>query len=194
LYVSLGHAPKRKLLPIEYKFLINESRDRLFVELMYAKQNETKVDTSKFLKGARATYFRTGYPRDGWVVYRSKTRRHATKANMADCYAKFIAESRQFNIVSLLTRNGYRYYCDLQPGLLHHLSYSLLTMFYVGAAARYRPLEVKAVLSGNLRPLVSELVTLAPKQFLYQLTSLLTEKVCLSVCFLCWPLTNYCVL
>ena len=158
---------------------MNGSRDRLFVEVMYEKQNETKVDTSKFLKGSRATYFRTGYPREGWVVYRSKTRRHATKTNMSDCYAKFIAESRKFNIVSLLTRNGYRYYCDLQPGPLHHLSYSLLAMFYVGAAARYRPLEIKAVLAGNLRPLVSELVTLAPKQFLYQVTSLLTEKVCL---------------
>ncbi len=179
LYVSLGHSTKRKLLPIEYKFLVNGARDRLFVELSYQKKHETKVDTSKFLKDVRATYFRDGYPRDGWIVYRSKRRRHATKANMADCYARFISESRKFNIVSLLTRNGYRYYCDLRPGPLHHLSYSLLAMFYVGAAARYRPLEIKAVLVGDLRPLVSELVTITPKQFLYQVTSLLTEKVCL---------------
>jgi len=41
LYVSLAHSPKRELPPIEYKFLVNGSRDRLFVELMYRnKTNE----------------------------------------------------------------------------------------------------------------------------------------------------------
>ncbi len=179
LYVSLKHAKQRKLLPIEYKFLVNGARDRLFVEVMYENQNKTKVDTSKFMEGAREAYFRDGYPREGWVVYRSRTRRRISKANMGDAYAKFIKESRKFNIVSLLTRSGYRYYCDLQPGPLHHLSYALAAMFYIGAAARYRPLEIRAVLGGELRPLVSELLTLAPKQFLYQLTSLITGKVCL---------------
>lgn len=179
LYVSLGHSAKRKLLPIEYKFLVNSARDRLFVEVMYEKRNETKIDCSKFLKGARASYFRGGYPQDGWVVCRSKTRRSFNKKNMAGCYSKFIEESKSFDIVSLLTRSGYRYYCDLAPGPHHHLSYALLAMFYVGAAARYKPLEIQSVLSGNLRPLVSELLAIVPKQFLYQLTSLITGKVCL---------------
>lgn len=179
LYVSLGHASKRKLLPIEYRFLVNSSHDRLFVEVMYEKRNETKIDTSKFLKGTRATYFRDGYPKDGSVVYRSKTKRPLTKSNMAGCYSKFIEESRRFQFVSLLTRSGYRYYCDLNPGSLHHLSYAVLAMFYIGAAARYRPLEIQRVLDGNLRPLVSELLAIVPKQFLYQVASLATEKVCL---------------
>ena len=177
--MSLGHAAKRKLLPIECRFLVNSTRDRLFVEVMYEKRNETKVDCSKFLKGSRASYFRDGFPQNGWVVYRSKRRRAFNKANMASCYSKFIEDSTRFNIVSVLTRSGYRYYCDLSPGQLHHLSYALLAMFYIGAAARYRPLEIQRVLGGDLRPLVSELLSIVPKQFLYQVTSLVTEKVCL---------------
>jgi hypothetical protein len=157
----------------------NPAHDRLFIEVMYEKRNETKVDCAKFLKGSRANYFRDGFPQDGWVVYRSKRRRAFDKSNMASCYSKFIEESMQFHFVSMLTRSGYRYYCDLNPGPLHHLAYAVLAMFYVGAAARYRPLEIQQVLGGNLRPLVSELLAIVPKQFLYQVTSLVTEKVCL---------------
>jgi hypothetical protein len=157
----------------------NPAHDRLFIEVMYEKRNETKVDCAKFLKGSRANYFRDGFPQDGWVVYRSKRRRAFDKSNMASCYSKFIEESMQFHFVSMLTRSGYRYYCDLNPGPLHHLAYAVLAMFYVRAAARYRPLEIQQVLGGNLRPLVSELLAIVPKQFLYQVTSLVTEKVCL---------------
>ena len=51
-------------------------------------------------------------------------------------------------------------------------------MFYLGSAARYRPLEMRSLLEGNLRPLVSEFVSLTPRQFLYQMVSLTTNREC----------------
>ena len=89
-----------------------------------------------------------------------------------------LSEYKKLDVVPILTKQGYRYYIDLRPGDLPQLSYSLLAMFYLGSAARYRPLEVKSLLEGELRPLVSEFVSLSPKQFLYQMVSLTTSKEC----------------
>lgn len=179
LYVSLGHASKRKLLPVEIMFLVNQTQTHLFTEVHYEKKNESKVDTKNFLKGARKEYFRDALKREGWVTYRSKRRRPVGKENLNRAYKACLEEYSHFELVSLLTRQGYRYYCDLKPGGLHHLSYSLAGMFYLGAAARYRPLEIRRVLEGPLRPLVSEMVAISPRQFLYQLASLISGKVCL---------------
>jgi hypothetical protein len=178
IYVSLGYIPKRKLLPVQIEFQVNPAKDHLFTEIVYEKEQEAKVDTSKFLKGARAVYFKEGFPRERKVVYRSTQRKPFGRNNLDRKYKNILSEYCKFDLVPILTAQGYRYYVDLRPGDVPHLAYSLLCMFYLGSAARYRPLEVRSVLEGPLRPLVSEFVSLTPRQFLYQMVSLTTRKEC----------------
>lgn len=178
IYTSLGHLSKRKLLPVEIEFQVNEARDKIFTEIVYQKEQEVKVEVDKFLKGNRKRYLKEGYPRDNKVVYRAARRKSYTQDNIHRIYKNILAEYKKLDIVPILTKQGYRYYVDLRPGDLPQLSYSLLAMFYLGSAARYRPLEVKSLLEGELRPLVSEFVSLTPKQFLYQMVSLTTNKEC----------------
>jgi hypothetical protein len=178
IYVSLGHIAKRKLLPVKIEFQVNPSKDYLFTEIIFDKEQEAKVDTSRFLKGARAQYFKEGYPREHKIVYRARRRKSFTKDNLDRKYKNILAEYSALDIVPILTPQGYRYYVDLRPGDVPHLAYSLMAMFYLGSAARYRPLEIRSLLSGHLRPLVSEFVSLTPRQFLYQLVSLTTRREC----------------
>jgi len=178
IYSSLGHIPKRKLLPVNIEFQVNAARDHLFTELIFDKEQEAKVDTTRFLKEKREKYFKDGFARPQKVVYRAARRKAYTKDNINRIYRNILAEYRTFDIVPILTSQGYRYYVDLRPGEVPHLAYSLLAMFYLGSAARYRPLEIKSLLEGNLRPLVSEFVSLTPRQFLYQMVSITTNKEC----------------
>lgn len=178
IYVSLGHITKRKLLPVKIEFQVNEARNLLFTELIFDKEQEAKVDATRFLKGKRETYFKTGYPRDHQIVYRATRRKSYTKDNLDRIYKNVLSEYSTLDVVPILTPQGYRYYVDLRPGDVPHLAYSLLAMFYLGSAARYRPLEIRSLLDGSLRPLVSEFVSLTPRQFLYQLVSITTRKEC----------------
>jgi YaaC-like protein len=177
--VTLQYLNKRKFLPVEICFLVNSSYDHLFTEVRFKKSHEAKIDTSKFLKGSREKYFREAPSSDGLICYRSKRRKSLTKDNYDRIYKNILKEYDSFDIVSLLTRTGYRYYCDLSPGDYHHLCYSLIALYYLGTAARYRPSEVDALLNGELRPLVSEAAVLCPRQFLYQLICRITGKICI---------------
>ncbi len=178
IYVSLGHIAKRKLLPVQIEFQVNSAKDFLFTEIIFNKEQESKVDTRRFLRGERGRYFREGYPRDKKVVYRAARRKSFTKDNLDRKYKNILGEYDDFDVVPILTPQGYRYYVDLRPGAVPHLAYSLMAMFYLGSAARYRPLEIRDLLEGSLRPLVSEFVSLTPRQFLYQLVSLTTDREC----------------
>lgn len=112
--------------------------DFLFTELIYEKEQEAKVDTSRFLKGKRLAYFKDGFPRDKKIVVRAKRRKSYNPQNIDRIYNNILKEFRDFDIVPILTANGYRYYVDLRPGAIPQLAYSLLGMFYLGSAARYR--------------------------------------------------------
>lgn len=178
IYTSLGHIKKRKLLPVNVEFQVNAARDRLFTEIIYDKEQEAKVDANRFLLNERKAYFKEGFARPQKIVYRSVRRKAYSADNIHRIYRNILAEYSAFDIVPILTAQGYRYYVDLRPGDVPHLAYSLLAMFYLGSAARYRPLEVKSLLEGNLRPLVSEFVSLTPRQFMYQMISITTKKEC----------------
>jgi hypothetical protein len=60
----------------------------------------------------------------------------------------------------------------------HHLAWTLMLMFYIGTVARYRPVAAREAMEGDLRPLFSEAVAVCPRQFLYQLTSMITKRIC----------------
>lgn len=178
IYTSLGHLKKRKLLPVAIEFQVNSAKDKIFTEVVFDKEQEAKVEVVKFYKGERMKYLKEGFSRPGKVVYRAARRKSFTNDNIHRIYKNILAEYRKLDIVPILTKQGYRYYVDLRPGELAQLSYSLLAMFYLGTAARYRPLEISSLLQGELRPLVSEFVSLSPRQFLYQMVSLVTGKEC----------------
>ena len=178
IYTALGHIDKQKLLPVDINFLVNDKRDKLFTEISYAKENESTVDIDKFYKNSRKQYLREGINTNGVICFRAKRMKSFTQSNIHRIYRNILQDYEKLNIVPMLTKEGYRYYADLRPGELSSLSYTLIAMFYLGSAARYRPLEISDILEGPLRPLVSEFISLSPKQFLYQLVSLITEEEC----------------
>ncbi|MDH1801389.1 hypothetical protein HXZ77_02805 [Acinetobacter johnsonii] len=175
---SLNLINKRKLLPINVEILTNSEHNKLFTEVIIDNEQKTKVDITKFLKEKRLNYFKDGFPREGKIVYRSKYRKSYTRENTNTIYQNILKEYCKFDITPILTNTGYRYYVDLKAADLPHLSYTLLSMFYLGTVARYRPSEANELLQGTLRPVVSEFVNISPNQFLYQLCSILLEKEC----------------
>ena len=175
---SMGFVKKPRLLPINIEFMVNSSNTHVFTEVVFDKSFENICDTNKFFQGNRKKYFKEGAPREGKIVYRSEKNKSLSKENWPRVYKNIVNEYSKFNITSILTRTGYRYYCSLQDSNFHYLCNSYLIMFYIGHAARYRPTEMKEILEGEFRPIVTEALALCPKQFLYQLVSLITNKIC----------------
>ena len=175
---NLGFFKKPKYLPINISFCVNDSATYLLTELDYAKGNENILDTNKFLRGKRKEYFSEPYEKSGKVIYRSKRRKRVNNDNWSTVYKNILKEYSSLGISSILTRNGNRYYCSIQEGNYHHLCNSYLLMFYLGHSARYRPSEIEEIMQGELRPVATEAVAILPKQFRYQLVSLITGKLC----------------
>lgn len=175
---NLGFLKKPKYLPVIIKFCVNQAASYLLTEISYSKGNENIIDTSKFLKGKRKDYFLPAYEDNGHIVHRSQKRKRITNDNWPTSYRNILKEYTKLGISSILTRNGYKYYCSIDEGNYHHLCNSYLLMFYLGHSARYRPSEIEEIMSGELRPLATEAVAVLPKQFKYQLISLITNKLC----------------
>jgi hypothetical protein len=177
---TLGHVAgnKRKFLPIDIRFLLSEEDDFLFTQVTFEKKQITRVNTDGFHSGARKNYFRDAVDLGEEQSYRSKRRKRCTWDNLPRKYANICADYQAFDIASLLTARGYKYYCDLNSPIYHHLSYSLIMMFYIGTAARYRPSEMSELLESDLRPLISEALAVTPGQMLYHIVSLCTERTC----------------
>ena len=177
---SLDVIKKRSLLPIQVSILTDRNtKSKLFSEIRFEKEQETKVDITKFLKHKRKTYFMKDDRGDNLTfVYQSKIKKTYNKNTINEKYQEILNEYKDFDLAPILTSTGYRYYVALNNPKLPHLSYSLLCMFYLGSIARYRPSEADSLLKGTLRPIISEFVNLSPNQFLYQLCSIFLEKEC----------------
>lgn len=175
----LGHLPneRRKFLPIEINLRVNQAKSHLFAEVRYEKKNQARLQCDKFFRGPRERYFREPSEDAGRITYRSRRRRAVSADNWPRVYRRICDELSAFDVASLLTRSGYCFYCDLAPGPFHHLCYSLMTMFYIGTIARYRPTETSGLMASDLRPLVAEIVAACPNQFLYQIVSHTTGNV-----------------
>lgn len=169
---------KRKYLPVEIDFLVNRDKTKLFTELRYEKKHEARVDTGQFHKGDRKNYFVRRAEEDGWIIFRSKRKKSVNQRNFPNIYRNIQTEYDSLGLSSILTRRGYRYYCDLRPDRLHQLCNSLAFLFYLGSIARYRPSEVEDIKADKIGPLVNEALAVIPQQFLYQLVSMITASVC----------------
>lgn len=170
---------RRSLLPISITFLVTANLDWLFTELMYVKKQEVRVQTTRFHTGARKRYFREPRELDGSVIFRSRRRKRLTKHNWPRLYANILREYKAFSLASILTRDGYRFYCDLMPRPYHHLCYSLILMFFIGAVARYRPKQLATLLGSDYRPVLLDATATEPFQLLYQLVGHITGSDCL---------------
>jgi len=168
---------KRKFLPVNIRFCVNDKKTHTFTQIEYEKKNEMRVNIRQFNKNDRSEYFKK-IEDSSTVIYRSKRRKAVTNDNWPRIFRNICSEYLPFNIASLLSHTGYKFYCDLRPGDYHHLCYSLLVVYYVGTISRYRPTETRDLLSGPFRPIVTEAISICPKQFLYHLISLTTNKVC----------------
>ncbi|WP_372881429.1 YaaC family protein [Psychromonas sp.] len=175
---NLGFLKKTKYLPINVRFCVNEAATYLVTEVEYQKGLENTIDTTKFLKGSRKEYFLDSYNKDGKVIHRSIKRKRVNTDNWPTVYKNVLKEYSTLGLASILTRNGYRYYCCIQDGNYHHLCNSYLLMFYLGHSARYRPSEIEEIMQGELRPMATEAVAILPRQFKYQIISMITGKLC----------------
>lgn len=169
---------KRKFLPVEIHFMVNSEHKWAFTEISYEKKSVARVTSVNFNKGEKKSYFKEGENNTNGVVYRSIRRKRVNNKNWPRIYRNFCAEYKKFDLVTLLTPSSYKYYSDLKPGPFHHLSYFLMLLFYVGTVARYRPTEAEELMESPYRPLITEAVAISPKQFLYQVVSYTTKKVC----------------
>lgn len=187
-YNSVFPSEKPKFLPIQIDYCVTDDHKYLITQLRYRKEYQRQYPCHKFSKGPRKDYFirlksenYVGAIDPEWVTYRSRKRKvlkTGVNDNWDTLYANIHKEYSKFDICSILTRQGYFYYCDLEPGSYHHLSYSYMALFYIGTAARYKPLEFNKILDGELRPLVTEAIAICPRQFLYQISSLITNQPC----------------
>ena len=176
---TLGIIDKRKYLPVQIDFLTNEAKDKLFTEIMFKKENDARLPIDKFYKNERKKYFQLrDTENNGDSIYRSKKRKKYTQDNFPRIYSNICKEYKKLSIEILLTRDGYNYYVNLKPNIYHQLANILMATFYMGTLARYRPTKTQEILSGEMYPLMSEIIETCPKQFLYKIVSLSTSSIC----------------
>lgn len=174
---------KRKFLPIEIKIRTNNNRTKLFYTLSYEKKFDKQMKVDKLQKGickdklrelkiendSKRKYFKshfnTAYTKNSNISWKM-------------CYKKIINDINELNITPMLTRQGYRYYLDLEPYRIHRLSSLLGFTYYIGTVARYRPTLNEEILKGKYQPIINEAIFSCPNQFFYLMVSHITKQIC----------------
>lgn len=174
---------KRKFLPVEIKIRTNANRNRMFYTLSYEKKFDKQMKVDKLTKGIfkkkvyeieveddnKRKHFKSHYS----VAYTKHSSRSWTM-----CYKKMVDDINLLNITPMLTRQGYRYYINLEPYKLHRLSSLLGFAYFIGTVARYRPTLNEEVLKGKYQPMINEAIISCPNQFFYLMVSHITKQIC----------------
>ena len=174
---------KRKFLPVEIKIRTNKNRNRLFYTVSYEKKFDKQMKVDKLTKGiCKQKLIELDIENDSKRKhFKSKYSTAYTKGSNRSwvmCYKKIIQDINTLNITPMLTRQGYRYYLDLEPYRLHRLSSFLGFAYYIGTIARYRPTLNEKILKGKFQPLINEAIISCPNQFFYLMTSHITKQIC----------------
>jgi hypothetical protein len=174
---------KRKFLPVDIKIRTNKTRNKLFYTINYEKKFCKQMNVEKFEKGifknkltpieVENDPYRNHFKS---VLQVSYTKNSDKSWKM--CYPKIINDLNELNIVPMLTRNGYRFYIDLEGSRLHRLSSVLAFSYYLGTVARYRPTLNEIVLKGKYQSVINEAITSVPTQFFYLMVSHITKQIC----------------
>jgi len=176
---TLGIIDKRKYLPIQIEFLTNFDCNKIMTQVWFSKEHDSRLPLDKFYKGDRKKYFKfITSGSDGEQIYRSSKRKAYDQHNFPRIYKNICKEYKKLDVELLLTREGYKYYVNLKPNKYHQLANVLLMTFYMGTLARYRPTKTEEILTGEMYPIITEIIETCPRQFLYKITSLITETVC----------------
>lgn len=176
----------RRFVPIKIEFVVDERPQGekpkyLWTRLVYEKQEENQTNKlrSKVLRGKRGEYFSLDSEDSEKVVFKSNSRKSLkhTAKNWQQVYSNICKEYGGFDIFSLLTREGYRYYINIDDPELPPLCYPVLLCFYLGSISRYRPNTLDEIMTSEFGPIVNEALTICPKQFIYQIAGLVTNRV-----------------
>jgi YaaC-like Protein len=172
-------AGKPSFLPVDFELCVSMDFKTYFEQVSFEKRHDNAINHSRFESGERKRYFKGPFfEPNGNIVYQSKAVRDFNKTKCAAVYRNSLRRLNAFNVTSLLTRTGYRYYIDLNPGKHHHLCCTLLIMFYLSSIERYRPTVVDEHFQSEKRPLLTEALAICPKQFLYQMVGRITRDLC----------------
>lgn len=176
---SFAPEAKQHFLRVDIEFLTDSGHNKLFTRLSYNKRTEGLIDSKKLYKGLRKGYFKEPqFEGDRVSLMSKKVRSPSNWKNIGITYKRILKEYDEFDLCSILTRNGYRHFVNLAPGQFHHLSYTIMAMHFLGTAARYRPTMVNDILNSDLRQSITEACAICPRQFLYQLASRITDSEC----------------
>jgi hypothetical protein len=174
---------KRKFLPVDIQIRTNNNHDKIFYTISYEKKFDKLMRTEKLGKN----HFKEKLDK---IVVDDDLKRHyfqsklklsytpSSERSWKMCYPKIVDDINNLNIFPIITRQGYRYYLDLEPSRLHRLSNILGFAYYIGTVARYRPTLNEEILKGKYQAIINEAIISCPNQFFYLLVSYITKQVC----------------
>lgn len=180
--LKLLNKSKRKFLPIKIEFISNENRwTKLGYKIIYEKKHKANFRVEKFESGfLKSTLEKSEdtLEQECWTSKNIRNLTHDSDSSWCSNYKELCSEIKKANVRLMLTRMGYKYYLDLQPDRYNSLIYRFTLMFYIGSVARYRPSLNETILEGDYKAIIAETIKSTPKQFLFLMTGLMTNKIC----------------
>lgn len=181
--LSLFTKTKRRFLPVDINIRTTTNRRKIFYTISYEKKFDKQMKVDKLTKGICAKKFsKIEIENDPYRNhFQSKSILNYTNTSQKSwriCYPKIVKELNELNITPMLTRQGYRYYLDLEPYRLHRMSAVLGFAYYLGTVARYRLTLNEEILKGKYQAIINEAIIACPQQFFYLLVSHITNQVC----------------
>lgn len=182
---ALGLFPelKRKFLPVDLVIRTNKSRKKIFYTLSYEKKFDYQMKVDKLNRGIfRSKLIKLNIENDLNKHY-FKSSLNLSYTNNSEkswnsCYPKIVSDINEMNLTPMITRQGFRFYLDLEPKRFHRLSSVLGFAYYLGTVARYRPSLNEEILKGKYQSIINEAIISCPNQFFYLMVSHITKQVC----------------
>ena len=175
---------KRRFLPVEIVIRTTSTvNPSLYYTISYEKRFDSLMNTTKFEQDEFKEKLEKLEIEDdpNRVFYKSKFKTRYTKNSETSwkiSYPKIIKDIDFCNLTPMLTKQGYRFYADLEPTRLHRLSSLLGFAYYIGTVARYRPTLNETILKGKYQSIINEAMITCPSQFFYLMVSHITKQVC----------------
>lgn len=175
---------RRKFLPIDVVIRTTSNiNPSLYYTISYEKRFDSLMNTSKFEDNLFKNKLDKLHIEDdpNRVYYKSKFKTRYTKESETSwkiSYPKIVKDIDFLNLTPMLTKQGYRFYIDLEPTRLHRLSSLLGFAYYIGTVARYRPTLNETILKGKYQSIINEAMITCPNQFFYIMVSHITKQVC----------------
>lgn len=181
--LNLFPKTKRKFLPVDIQIRTNKNRTLIYYTLSYEKKFDKQMKVDKLAKGIFKSKLIPLKIEDdvkrNYYISQFKTRyTPSSERSWKICYPKLVDDLKELNLTPIITRQGYRYYINLEPTRLHRLSSVLGFGYYIGTVARYRPSLNEKILKGRYQAIINEAVTSVPNQFFYLMVSHITKQIC----------------